>query len=678
VGGVGKTRLAIQVAAELTGEFPDGVWLVELAPVGDPTAVPEAVAAVLGVTPKAGLSVADGIAQALIGRRLLMLLDNCEHLLDAAAGLVDTTLAQSATVRVVATSREGLRAPGEHVWFVPSLDVAAGVASPAVELFVERARAVRANFDLDEEADSTAVTEICRRLDGIALAIELAAARMVSMSPSEVLDRLNDRFRLLSGPSRGLERHQTLRHAVAWSYDLLDHDQRRLLVRCSLFADGFDLAAATHVCGDAADEYVVLDLLDSLVRKSLVTAERVNGHTRYQLLETIRQFAEDHLADAGTIEELRDRHAHYFADQANRYWDLWDGPNQRAAIDWVDAEFANLRVGFRWATNRSDLDTAAAIAAHTAALAWVLPRFEAVGWAEELLVAATTADLRQLPRLYTAASLCSYAGRPEIAVGYAQTAVELGGDPRYDPFDPGWSGFWEGVAHIYVGRLDRTVAIGARLAAQPGLARIAGLTVIAGLPTVGRAEEAAAVADEAVQAARSHNNPYFIALALLACGRAFSQNDPARALRVLQEGLLFVRDHRIPYLDPIIAREAAELEAIHGDLGQGLVLFETVIEAFYRAGEVGNLHIALAHLAVVFDRFEQPAIAATLYGTSGHHGDLAWVLNLPGTVEHLHAVLDDTKFNQCVAAGAAMESADAVAYARDEIQAARRQFAGPT
>ncbi len=221
VGGVGKTRLAVQVAAELVPDFADGVWLVELAPVGDPAAVPDAVATVLGITQQPGQTVTESVAEALAGRRLLIVFDNCEHVLDAAADLVEAILARASTVTVIATSREGLRVGAEHLWPVPSLDVRAGAGSAAVELFVERARAVTPGFSLVDGSDADAVVEICRRLDGIALAIELAAARMVSMTPSEVRARLDDRFRLLSGSRRGLERHQTLRHAVQWSYDLL-------------------------------------------------------------------------------------------------------------------------------------------------------------------------------------------------------------------------------------------------------------------------------------------------------------------------------------------------------------------------------------------------------------------------------------------------------------------------
>ena len=324
VGGVGKTRLALQVAGELLPEFPEGVWLVELAPVGDPATLPDVVATVLGVIAQAGPSVTDSIVEALSGRRLLMVLDNCEHLLDAAAKLVEAILSRTKTVKVMATSREGLRVGGEHLWAVPSLDVE-GDASEAVALFVERAREIDASFSLDDEVDAQAASTICRRLDGIALAIELAAARMVSMSPGEVGDRLADRFRLLAGGRRGVERHQTLRQAVAWSYDLLNGDEKTVLDRCAVFAGGFDLTAATHVC-DSLDEYQVLDVLDSLVRKSLVTAQRTGGHTRYGLSETIRQFAEEQLAATDDIGHVRDRHARYFAAQAGAFWDVYNGP----------------------------------------------------------------------------------------------------------------------------------------------------------------------------------------------------------------------------------------------------------------------------------------------------------------------------------------------------------------
>ena len=329
-GGVGKTRLAIEVAGHLADEFPDGVWLFELAAVTDPAAVPDAVAAVLGITQQPGKSVAESVAAALEGRVRLFVFDNCEHVRDAAADLVEAILAQSLTVRILATSREGLGVADEQLWLVPSLDVGAGIDSVAASLFVERARSVSSRFSIATADEAAAVVEICRRLDGIPLAIELAASRMASMTAIEVRDRLDQRFRLLVGSRRGLARHQTLRHAVAWSYDHLDGAEKALLERCSVFAGGFDLQSACAVMG-SDDDFATLDLLDALVQKSLLVADRSAERTRFSMLETIRQFAEEQLVAGGEASEIRAAHSRYFAGREADIMALWDSPRQREA-----------------------------------------------------------------------------------------------------------------------------------------------------------------------------------------------------------------------------------------------------------------------------------------------------------------------------------------------------------
>ncbi|MGA9680103.1 MAG: adenylate/guanylate cyclase domain-containing protein [Mycobacterium sp.] len=361
VGGVGKTRLALEVAGRLVDEFPDGVWFFELAAVADPVAVPDAVAAVLGITQQPGRSVAESVAAALEGRMRLLVLDNCEHVLDAAADLIDAIVAASPTFTILATSREGLGIADEQLWQVPSLDVGAGVVSAAVELFTERAHAVASRFSMSAPEEAAAVVDICRRLDGVPLAIELAASRMASMTAIEVLDRLDQRFRLLVGLRRGKSRHHTLRHAVAWSYDLLDEAEKELLDRCSVFAGGFDLHSVCAVAG-GTDDFIVLDLLDALVRKSLLVTTRVSGRTRFSMLETIRQFAGDQLDARGQVAETRTAHARYYASREPDILALWDSPRQRLAYELFATELANLRTAFRWATDHGDLDTAVIIA----------------------------------------------------------------------------------------------------------------------------------------------------------------------------------------------------------------------------------------------------------------------------------------------------------------------------
>ena len=675
VGGVGKTRLAVQVAAELVPEFPDGIWLVELAPVGDPAAIPDAVATALGVTVQAGMTVTASVAQALAGRQLLIVLDNCEHVIDAAADLVEAILNRSSTTKIIATSREGLRVGAEHLWPVPSLDIRAGSTSAAVGLFIERARAVKPGFSLHTEADATAVTEICTRLDGIPLAIELAAARMVSMSPSDVRDRLGDRFRLLSGARRGLERHQTLRHAVQWSYELLTDDERFVLKHASVFADGFDLAAITHLC-EHFDEYTTLDLVDSLVRKSLLTAQQSGDHNRYGLLETIRQFAEDQLADAGTFTEARDRHAGYYADQTIAHYDLWPTPRQLDAFAWLRIEFPNLRAGFRWATDRHDLNSAAAIAAHAMLLGFALQRFEPVAWAEEILAAATAADISLLARLHCAAAYCSMMGRPEIAVLHAETALALDGDPRYVPNLTGLTPATLALGHLFSGRIERWLEINAELAAVPGVSHLFGVCGLAFLlPAIGRSRDATVFADEALTAARAADNPYFIGYAFCGNVRAFRESDPAQALGLARQGLRQTRADGLTMWESLIARDAARLEALHGSLGEGLDLFDTTLESFQNSGSADNVALTLAELTLFFDQFDRPEIAATVFGTTTGYSSTVAAVDLPHVVDHLRTVLGSARFDECVATGAAMELADAVRYARAQIEAVRSEVA---
>src|ERR1700744_3914437 len=384
VGGVGKTRLALEVAARLADEFPDGVWVFELATVTDPAAVPDAVAAVLGIVQQPGKNVSESVVAALEGRIRLLVFDNCEHVLDAAADLVDAILGQTAAGRIVATSREGLGVVNEQLWPVPSPGFGAAPASSAVNLFIERARSVAPRFSVADSDEAASVVEICRRLDGIPLAIELAASRMASMTASEVRDRLDQRFRLLGGSRRGLSRHQTLRHAVAWSYDHLDDAEKPLLERCSVFAGGFDLQSACALMG-SVDDFATLDLLDALVRKSLLVADRSSGRTRFAMLETIRQFAEDQLVASGAATEARTTHARYFAGREADILALWDSPRQREAYDWFSLELPNLRTAFRWAADHGDLDVAATIATYVGLLGVMAQTYEPITWAEELI-----------------------------------------------------------------------------------------------------------------------------------------------------------------------------------------------------------------------------------------------------------------------------------------------------
>jgi predicted ATPase/class 3 adenylate cyclase/DNA-binding CsgD family transcriptional regulator len=357
-GGAGKTRLAVHVAAVVAGEFGDGVCYVDLAPITHPDVVPVTVARALGLPDQPGRSTMDTLLRFVRDRHLLVVLDNCEHLLDAGAALVVAVLAGAPRLTVLATSREPLNVAGEATWQVPSLSL----ADDAIELFTDRARLARADFTVTED-NTEAVAEICRRLDGMPLAIELAAARVRALSLDEIVDSLHDRFRLLTGGSRtAVRRQQTLRASVDWSHALLTDTERILFRRLAVFLGGFDLDAARAVAGAGSlERYQVLDQLTLLVDKSLVIAENTRGRTRYRLLETVRQYAQEKLGESGEADVVRTRHRdHYAAMVANL-----DAPartDYERRLEQAVIEMDNLRSAFGWCLENSDIEQAVTLA----------------------------------------------------------------------------------------------------------------------------------------------------------------------------------------------------------------------------------------------------------------------------------------------------------------------------
>ena len=678
VGGVGKTRLATEVAARLADEFPDGVWLFELAAVTDPAAVPDAVAAVLGITQQPGKSVSESVAAALEGRIRLLVFDNCEHVRDAAADLVEAILAHSATVRVVATSREGLGVADEQLWLVPSLEVRAGIDSAAVTLFVERARSVASRFSVATAGEAAAVVEICRRLDGIPLAIELAASRMASMTASEVRERLDQRFRLLVGSRRGLERHHTLRHAVAWSYDLLDEEEKSLLQRCAVFAGGFDLQSACAVGGsDGSDDYAVLDLLDALVRKSLLVADRSSGRTRFSMLETIRQFAEEQLVAGGEATEVRTAHARYFAGRETDILALWDSPGQRGAYTWFTAELANLRTAFRWAADNDDLDTAAAIASYAALLGVAVDNYEPITWAEELIEAARAVNHPRLAALYLMAAQCYATGRIEEAVGYADAGQTVIGTGRGEvPF--GAEGTFSAV-YTAIGQPERNVEwCRAQLARGRDTHTITRTMLVTALAVAGAGEEARAAANGLIEAAEATHNPQALANALYGYGYAFGDADPVRALEALRRGLVIAQDSGNRLIESLLATVLSRLEAEHGDPLAALDHITLAIRNFYDSGNVPYIRFALATLAVLLDRLGRLEPAATIAGFAFSPLAAAAVPQSTTAIAHLRDALGDQTYESLARRGEQMTTSEVATYAYDRIDEARTELEHPS
>ena len=360
-GGTGKTRLALQVAADLLARFRHGVWLVELAPLADPDLIPQTILSVLGVKEQQGRTHLEVLAEYLREKQALIVLDNCEHLVSVSAQVTDTLLRSAPKLKVLASSREALGVKGEQSYPVPSLTMPDIKHLPVIEhlsqyeavrLFIDRAQLVNPHFVLDDE-NASFIAQVCHRLDGIPLAIELAAARIKMMSVEQISARLDDRFRLLTGGVHTvLPRQQTLRALIDWSYDILSENERLLFRRLSIFAGGWTLESAEEVCaGDGIDKYDVLDLLSQLFNKSLllVVNHTKSGVPRYRMLETIRQYAREKLFESGVSEGIRDKHLFYFVKLVEKAEpELYQG-NQVFWFNTLNDELDNLRTALEWA-----------------------------------------------------------------------------------------------------------------------------------------------------------------------------------------------------------------------------------------------------------------------------------------------------------------------------------------
>jgi predicted ATPase/DNA-binding CsgD family transcriptional regulator/DNA-binding XRE family transcriptional regulator len=377
MGGVGKTRLARRVAADVLARYADGVWLVELGPLRDPALVLHEVAATLGIHQRSRQSLRGTLEAALHPRELLLVLDNCEHLIAACAELVDLVLRAGARLQVLATSREPLGVAGETVWRVPPLTVPSPGRSDSVRdvtdseagrLFVERARGAVSRFPLDAPS-ARSIAQICQQLDGMPLALELAAAQVDVLHVDQIANRLGERLRLLVGSGRGAPpRQQSLRAAVAWSHDLLGRQEQVLFRRVAAFASGWTLHAAECVCADVhLPTQDVLNALGGLSRKSLVVTEQLAGESRFRFLETVRAFAWEQLQGSGEDETIRSRHAAYYLDVAEAAEPHLRGPQRRAFLERLEREQDNLRAALTWSQAAGEAETALRLAG---ALAW--------------------------------------------------------------------------------------------------------------------------------------------------------------------------------------------------------------------------------------------------------------------------------------------------------------------
>jgi predicted ATPase/class 3 adenylate cyclase/DNA-binding CsgD family transcriptional regulator len=424
-GGVGKTRLAIQIAGQLAHDTGGGVWYVDLAPITDAELVPTTAARAFGLPDQPGRSTTDTLTRFIADHQMLVILDNCEHLLDASAALTAALLNTCPGLTFLATSREPIGVAGEVSWRLPSLSL----TDEAIELFSDRARHARHDFAVT--ANNVAVVgEICKRLDGLPLAIELAAARVRALSLTEILDTLHDRFRLLTGGARtAVRRQQTLRASVDWSHALLTEPEHTLFRRLAAFFGGFDLDAAGAIAGsDDMPRYQVVDLLTLLVDKSLVVADETGGRTRYRLLETVRQYAAEKLGESGEADDVRTRHRDHYTSMAA----LLDGPSGSdygLRVEQTETEIDNLRAAFAWSRENGDAELALALASSLSPL-WQPRPAEGVAWFDAVLSDANTQHLDIAPAVRARALadrvlLASNIGWYEDLLGQADEALSI-------------------------------------------------------------------------------------------------------------------------------------------------------------------------------------------------------------------------------------------------------------
>jgi hypothetical protein len=442
-----------------------------------------------------------------------------------------------------------------------------------------------------------------------------------------------------------------------------------------VFAGGFDLQSACAIAGsDDRDEYAILEVLDALVRKSLLLAVRSGGRTRYSMLETIRQFAEEQLVARGEASEIRDAHSRYFASREADIMALWDSPRQREAYAWLTVELANLRTAFRWAADHDDLDAGAAIAAYAAFLGCHLENFEPIAWAEELIEPARAVDHPRLAAVCVGASLCILLGRFEEAVRYSevgQTVIAAVSD-NVSYFGEGFLG----SAYLFVGQPERYVELGRAWLTRTGDTNtFARANLVAALYASGSTDEAMETADGLIDAAEAIGNPWLLAYTLTVCGMVFRDTDPHRALEALRRSVLIAQDSGNRFYETTFSYWLAGLEAEHGDRVAALEYLAVAIRNQHESGNTGMLHVPLAILATFLDRLGRYEPAAIIAGFATINPMAATALPQLGTAStHLREVLGDQLYESLAHKGEAMTIAAIAAYAYDQIDQARTEL----
>lgn len=708
-GGTGKTRLMLEAAGRLLDRHPDGVWLAELAPLGDPSQIPSEVARALGAPEVPGVPAISTVTAFVADKDLLLLLDNAEHLVDGTARFAERLLANAPNLRILTTSREALAVPGEAVLQLQSLscpavgigrsggiadapvDVEGAASTEAVRLFTERAAAVDPAFTL-RESNVASVVQICQRLDGIPLAIELAAARVSAMSPDDIALRLGDRFRLLAGGRRtAVPRQQTLHALIDWSWDLLTDDDRRLLRRLSVFTGGWTVPIAARIVGDGPDGMDPLDLDDGLTRlvdRSLVIVDR--DAMRYRMLETIRQYAREKLIAAGEAPAVADRHLAVYAALAAQAEEPSRGPVMVDWLDRLDSELDNLGAALEWGL---EAEPWTAVRMATALLPYWAVRVMSQDNDARIVAAIEIARARVVGRpdadpadqalaatlLGEAARLWAMSGRVAVAIAWAEDATSLA-DASGHPTARLYALGGLAVATVFAGRagpggtdVRPIFEKAADLAEQSGqwwmLALAAGFAG-ASLSTFDP-DGGAALLQRGVEAARRSGSPYAIGAVSMARGRALGRRgevDAAVAAFVVAiQRFQELGDERF-----VVASRSDLAHALRrgGRLEEALALYRETIGGWVHLGNRGAVANQLENVAYAHLERDDHDLAVRLLGAADAIREVAQASMAfdeepehAAYLERLRAAMAPAAFDAAWAAGRALSQSDAVALA---------------
>ncbi|HKY55314.1 MAG TPA: AAA family ATPase, partial [Anaerolineales bacterium] len=586
-GGTGKTRLSLQLANDLLSSFKDGVWLIELAPVAESTLVLHTIATVFGVREQPGMPIAELLLNYMRDKQLLLILDNCEHLVETCAQLADQFLHNSPNLKILASSREALGIDGETVYRVPSLSlpdetkVTPGqlMEHESIQLFVDRASAVNPNFNLTEK-NASAVAQICHRLDGIPLAIELAAARARVFSPEQIASRLDDRFKLLTGGSRtALPRQQTLRALIDWSYDMLSGEEQTLLRRLSVFAGGWSFEAAEALC----DDLNVLDLLTQLINKSLVVVEQ-GDEARYRLLETIRQYARDKLLESGEGEEVRNKHLEYFVELAETAEPELQGFESLRWLTKLNTEYDNIRAALEWGMAKN-LDASLRIIGALPYF-WGMQGNSAEGsrWATEVLKKSPPIQNDELDARPSTI-------RANALVALSILATDLGDNETV------CSAAAEAVS------LARTLG-------DPRILSLALANLASGKVSLGSADEAYALGQESLAIARANSDKAVLAYALVTMGlvAAIAKPDFEEALAYSEEAIALAEEGGFRWGGGMTIFGLGFMARSLGDYDEARSRFESCLPIFLELGDKHRINMIkseLGHIERETGRYEQ-------------------------------------------------------------------------